>query len=79
MIYTGHVLHENNFTSQVTMQGSLMRYYEYMHTPGIDLLTENERLLGPQAALFGRPPVGAEMASVGDVRVYGLAVRFREP
>ena len=42
MIYTGHVLHENNFTSQVTMQGSLMRYYEYMHTPGIDLLTEND-------------------------------------
>lgn len=42
MAYTGHVLHENNLTSQVTMQGSLMRYYEYMHTPGIDLLTEND-------------------------------------
>ncbi|MDD3107963.1 MAG: glycosyl hydrolase [Alistipes sp.] len=40
MAYTGHVLHENSFTCQVTMQGSLMRYYEYMHNPGIDLLTE---------------------------------------
>lgn len=41
--YTGHVLHEDNLTSQVTMQGSLMRYYEYMHIPGMDMLTEGAR------------------------------------
>ena len=42
MIYTGHVLHENSFSNQVTMQGSLMRYYEYMHHPGVDMLTEHD-------------------------------------
>lgn len=41
--YTGHVLHEDNLTSQVAMQGSLMRYYQYMHIPGMDLLTEGNR------------------------------------
>ncbi len=40
---TGHFLHEDNLTSQAVMQGSLMRAYEYMHYPGIDLLTENNR------------------------------------
>lgn len=40
MIITGHVLHEDALTCQATMQGSLMRYYEYMDYPGIDLLGE---------------------------------------
>ena len=42
MIYTGHVLHENSFSNQVTMQGSLMRFYEYQHNPGVDMLTEHD-------------------------------------
>ncbi|PQV63560.1 hypothetical protein B1R32_11023 [Abditibacterium utsteinense] len=36
---TGHVLHEVDLTSQATMQGSLMRFYEVMHDPGIDILS----------------------------------------
>jgi hypothetical protein len=40
LLLTGHVLHEDNLSSQVTMQGSLMRYYEHMDYPGIDLLGE---------------------------------------
>lgn len=43
MQYTGHVLHEDNFVSQVAMQGSLMRSYEYMHIPGVDVLTQSNR------------------------------------
>ena len=43
MLLTGHVLHEDSLTSQVCMQGSLMRFYEYMHCPGVDLLTESNR------------------------------------
>lgn len=42
-IFTGHYLHEDNLTAQVAMQGSLMRGYEYMHYPGIDILTEGNR------------------------------------
>lgn len=40
MILTGHVLHEDSLCCQATMQGSLMRYYEYMDYPGIDILSE---------------------------------------
>ena len=40
---TGHVLHEDSLTAQVAMQGSLMRFYEYMHWPGIDILGEHTR------------------------------------
>jgi hypothetical protein len=43
IIFTGHFLHEDNLTSQTAMQGSLMRAYEYMHYPGIDILSENNR------------------------------------
>lgn len=43
MQYTGHFLHEDNFVSQVAMQGSLMRAYEYMHIPGVDVLTQSNR------------------------------------
>ena len=43
LLLTGHVLHEDNLTSQATMQGSLMRFYEWMHTPGIDVLSEGNR------------------------------------
>jgi hypothetical protein len=40
MILTGHVLHEDSLSTQVAMQGSLMRSYEHMQWPGIDMLTE---------------------------------------
>lgn len=40
MIFTGHVLHEDSLSNQTVMQGSLMRFYEYMDYPGVDVLTE---------------------------------------
>lgn len=43
LLFTGHVLHEDTLTAQTTMQGSLMRSYEYMHYPGVDVLTEGNR------------------------------------
>lgn len=38
--FTGHVLHENSFMNQTVPNGSLMRFYENMGIPGIDILTE---------------------------------------
>ena len=43
MQLTGHVLHEDSLTAQACMQGSLARFYEYMHLPGIDILAEGNR------------------------------------
>ncbi len=43
MMLTGHVLHEDSLTCQVAMHGSLMRFYELMHVPGVDVLTEGNR------------------------------------
>jgi hypothetical protein len=40
MIFTGHVLHEDNLMAQSIMQGSLMRFYEFQGYPGVDVLTE---------------------------------------
>ncbi len=40
LIVTGHVLHEDSLSCQTTMCGSVMRYYEYMDYPGVDILTE---------------------------------------
>ncbi len=40
MIFTGHVLHEDNLMAQSIMQGSLMRFYENQDYPGVDVLTE---------------------------------------
>lgn len=40
---TGHVLHEDSLTAQVCMQGSLMRSYEFMDVPGMDLLTSRNK------------------------------------
>ncbi len=41
LILTGHVLHEDNLTAQTAMSGSVMRYYEHMAVPGIDVLREH--------------------------------------
>ncbi len=43
MRLTGHTLQENSLASQTAMLGSMMRFYEYMHDPGIDVLTEGNR------------------------------------
>lgn len=37
---TGHVLHEDTPSCQTITNGSVMRYYEYMDYPGVDVLTE---------------------------------------
>ena len=43
MLFTGHFLHEDSFTCQAAVHGSLMRAYEYQHYPGVDVLTEGNR------------------------------------
>ncbi|UVI29616.1 glycosyl hydrolase [Paenibacillus spongiae] len=37
---TGHVLHEDSLSAQSAMIGSVMRYYEHMDYPGVDVLSE---------------------------------------
>ena len=43
MILTGHVLHEDSLMNQTVPNGSLMRFYEHMGYPGVDVLTELNR------------------------------------
>ena len=43
LILTGHVLHEDNLCAQTAMCGSMMRYYEHMDWPGVDVLTEGNK------------------------------------
>jgi len=43
LILTGHILHEDNLTAQTAMSGSMMRYYEHMTAPGVDVLSEGNR------------------------------------
>lgn len=43
IIFTGHVLHEDSLTNQTVPNGSLMRFYEHMGNPGVDVLTEHNR------------------------------------
>ena len=38
MLFTGHVLSEETLTSQTSVVGSAMRFYEFMQAPGIDIL-----------------------------------------
>lgn len=40
---TGHVLHEDSLTNQTVPNGSLMRFYENMGNPGIDILGNGNR------------------------------------
>ncbi|MGN7355834.1 glycosyl hydrolase [Paenibacillus sp. SAF-054] len=40
LILTGHTLHEDSLTAQTAMVGSMMRFYEHMGYPGVDVLTE---------------------------------------
>lgn len=43
MELTGHYLHEDSLTNQTVPCGSIMRMYEYMGYPGVDVLTEGNR------------------------------------
>ena len=38
LLFTGHVLAEETLTSQTSVIGSAMRFYEFMQAPGIDIL-----------------------------------------
>ncbi|MBL8025442.1 MAG: hypothetical protein JNL74_03480 [Fibrobacteres bacterium] len=60
LTFTGHSLCEDTLTSQTSQLGSAMRGYEYMHAPGMDLLTERDRVyntakqVSSAARQFGR-------------------------
>ncbi len=43
MVLTGHILHEDTLAAQTSVSGSVMRYYEHMEYPGVDVLTEGNR------------------------------------
>ena len=43
MLFTGHLLHENTLSSQAIMNGSMMRNYELMDIPGVDVLGLHNR------------------------------------
>ncbi len=43
MILTGHLLHEDTLSAAAIMAGSLMRCYEHMGYPGVDILGQNNR------------------------------------
>ena len=53
---TGHVLHEDSLAAQAVPCGSLMRYYEHMDDPGVDVLALHNRSfwLVKQLASVGR-------------------------
>lgn len=40
LLLTGHILFESMLSHQASAVGSCMRFYEHMHAPGMDLLTE---------------------------------------
>ena len=41
IVLTGHVLHEDSLSAQTAPHGSVMRSYEHMGAPGVDVLTEH--------------------------------------
>ena len=70
MILTGHVLHEDSLMNQTVPNGSLMRYYEHMGWPGVDVLTEHNRCywivkqLASAARQLGKPWLLSELYGV---------------
>ena len=56
LLLTGHVLHEDSLAAQAVPCGSLMRYYEHMDYPGVDVLALHNRnfWLVKQLASVGR-------------------------
>ncbi|MBQ8828311.1 MAG: hypothetical protein IJZ90_04155, partial [Clostridia bacterium] len=41
--FTGHILHEDSLMNQTVPSGSVMRFYQHMGVPGIDILSEGNR------------------------------------
>ncbi len=68
--FTGHMLHEDWLAAQVCMAGSLMRIYEHMDIPGIDVLERDNRgywiakQLQSVARQVGKPWLLSEMFGV---------------
>jgi len=64
---TGHILHEDSLSAQVAMSGSVMRYYEHLDLPGIDVLGEGNRnywivkQLASAARQLGKPWMLSEL------------------
>ncbi|MCM8817875.1 MAG: hypothetical protein NC915_00075 [Candidatus Omnitrophica bacterium] len=44
LLFTGHILGEDTLSKQVHVVGNCLRFYEYMQSPGMDLLTEHRRI-----------------------------------
>ena len=67
LILTGHVLHEDELTSQAAVNGSLMRSYSLMGIPGVDVLgSENfnywvAKQLSSAARQSGQPRMLSEL------------------
>ncbi|MDC7233325.1 MAG: glycosyl hydrolase [Spirochaetales bacterium] len=67
LILTGHILHEDSLSAQTAVAGSVMRYYEHMDYPGIDILGEYNRnyhvvkQLRSSARQFGRESLLSEL------------------
>jgi len=65
--FTGHLLHEDNLVSMVTLCGSLMNCYKYMDYPGVDILGKVARpyhavkMLTSIGAQFGKEKLLSEM------------------
>ncbi len=41
LLFTGHLVCENTFASQLITNGACMPHYEYLHVPGVDWLCRN--------------------------------------
>ncbi len=41
--FTGHILHEDSLMNQTVPSGSVMRFYQHMGVPGIDILSEGNK------------------------------------
>jgi hypothetical protein len=67
LLLTGHVLHEDSLTAQAVPCGSVMRYYEYLDVPGVDVLgLENRNFcivkqLASAARQLGKPWMLSEL------------------
>jgi hypothetical protein len=67
LILTGHVLHEDTLAAQSVPCGSMIRYYEYLDYPGVDILhLRNENFwvvkqLASAARQLGRPWLLSEL------------------
>jgi hypothetical protein len=64
---TGHILHEDSLAAQTAMSGSMMRYYEHMDVPGVDVLTRSNcsywvvKQLSSAARQLGKPWMLSEL------------------